>query len=38
MGTSQYSHGTGLLNVGGWDPNGRDWTKITWVKEVGGKA
>ncbi|WIA28982.1 hypothetical protein OEZ86_011499 [Tetradesmus obliquus] len=31
VGTSQYSHGTGFINIGGWDPTGRDFTKLTWV-------
>ena len=30
MGTSQYSHGTGFINFGGWDPVGRD---ITFLQE-----
>lgn len=34
VGTSQYSHGTGFINVGGWDPTGRDFTKLTWVRAV----
>ncbi|GBF90605.1 hypothetical protein Rsub_03177 [Raphidocelis subcapitata] len=32
VGTSQYSHGTGFINIGGWDPTGRSFSKITWVK------
>lgn len=32
-GTSQYSHGTGFINFGGWDPTGRTFTKLTWVKK-----
>lgn len=35
VGTSQYSHGTGFMNIGGWDPTGRDFTKITTVTRVG---
>ncbi|KAI8466265.1 MAG: hypothetical protein J3K34DRAFT_460951 [Monoraphidium minutum] len=34
VGTSQYSHGTGFLNIGGWDPTGRDFTRITPVNEA----
>lgn len=34
VGTSQYSHGTGFINIGGWDPTGRDFTKLTWIKAV----
>jgi hypothetical protein len=34
VGTSQYSHGTGFINIGGWDPTGRDFTKLTWVRAV----
>eukprot|EP00879_Flechtneria_rotunda_P032519 GHRR01035736.1.p1 GENE.GHRR01035736.1~~GHRR01035736.1.p1 ORF type:complete len:835 (+),score=148.35 GHRR01035736.1:180-2684(+) len=33
IGTSQYSHGTGFINIGGWDPTGRDFTKITWITQ-----
>lgn len=33
-GTSQYSHGTGFINIGGWDPTGRDFTRITRVTMV----
>ena len=32
-GTSQYSHGTGFINIGGWDPNGRDYTRLTSVRK-----
>ncbi|KIZ02518.1 cellulosome enzyme, dockerin type I [Monoraphidium neglectum] len=31
VGTSQYSHGTGFMNIGGWDPTGRDFSKLSWV-------
>jgi hypothetical protein len=34
VGTSQYSHGTGFINIGGWDPTGRDFTKLTWIRAV----
>jgi hypothetical protein len=34
VGTSQYSHGTGFINIGGWDPTGRDFTKLNWIKAV----
>ena len=32
-GTSQYSHGTGFINIGGWDPNGREYTRLTYVRK-----
>lgn len=34
VGTSQYSHGTGFINFGGWDPSGRDFTLITNITRV----
>ncbi|KIY99225.1 hypothetical protein MNEG_8737, partial [Monoraphidium neglectum] len=33
-GTSQYSHGTGFININGWDPTGRSFTRITRVTEA----
>ncbi|KAF8072832.1 hypothetical protein HT031_000492 [Scenedesmus sp. PABB004] len=37
-GVSQYSHGTGLINMGGWDPTGRDFTRLTAVTAVRAGA
>jgi hypothetical protein len=36
VGTSQYSHGTGLMNIGGWDPSGRDFSFIVNITRVSG--
>lgn len=38
VGTSQYSHGTGLMNIGGWDPSGRDFSFIVNVTRVSGRV
>jgi Pectate lyase superfamily protein len=34
-GVSAYSHGTGFINVGGWDPTGRNFTLVARVTQVG---
>ena len=38
VGTSQYSHGTGFINFGGWDPTGRVFTRIGAITKVRGLA
>jgi hypothetical protein len=33
-GTSQYSHGSGFINIGGWDPTARDFSKLSDITAV----